>query len=90
MSSVLGECYPGDEPATSLRHISPHILSILFMACAMGSLANVGEPRCFVEAEEYHTLARASLCIQPMYEYPTVWAAQSMVCWPLHTLTSTL
>ncbi|KAF8575568.1 hypothetical protein K439DRAFT_732806 [Ramaria rubella] len=78
MATVVAECYPNEEPATSLRHVSSHILSILFMACGLGTLANVQEKRRFVEAEEYHALARAALCIQPVYENPTVYAAQSM------------
>ncbi|GJJ06680.1 hypothetical protein Clacol_000875 [Clathrus columnatus] len=64
--------------ATDLRHISPHILSILFMACGLGSLADISNSRRFVEAEEYHTIARAVLCLRPVYEYPTLHAAQAM------------
>jgi hypothetical protein len=79
MASVVAECYSGEEPATSLRHVSSHILSILFMLCGLGVLANVQERRRLVIAEEYHTLARAALCIHPIYENPTVFAAQSMV-----------
>ena len=79
MASVVAECYPQKEPAASLRHVSSHILSILFMLCGVGVLANIEESRRFVVAEEYHALARAALCIHPIYEYPTVFAVQSMV-----------
>ncbi|KAF8513608.1 hypothetical protein JB92DRAFT_2922559 [Gautieria morchelliformis] len=78
MASVVAECYPGKEPAGSLRRVSSHILSILFMLCGLGVLANPQETRRFVMAEEYHALARAALCIHPIYENPTISAVQSM------------
>lgn len=79
MCSVVAECYPGEKPATSLRRVSSHILSILFMLCGLGALANVNDRGRLVVAEEYHALARAALCIHPIYENPTLFAAQSMV-----------
>lgn len=77
---VLAECYDiHGVPVTSLRPVSPHILSIFFMICGLGSLADVDNGHRFVEAEEFHTIARAALCIRPVYEYPSLHAAQSMV-----------
>jgi len=79
MSNIFPECYPGEEPASSLTGTHPHIVSAFFMACGLGTLADIQNERRFVEAEEYHTLARAALCIFPVYENPTTFAAQSMV-----------
>ncbi|KIJ40914.1 hypothetical protein M422DRAFT_780572 [Sphaerobolus stellatus SS14] len=78
MSNILAECYPAEEPAASLVRTHSHIASTLFMVCGLGMVADFQNKRRFVEAEEYHTLARAALCICPVYEYPTVYAAQSM------------
>ncbi|KAF8499931.1 hypothetical protein JB92DRAFT_3124774 [Gautieria morchelliformis] len=38
------------------------------------------------EAEDFYVLARAALCVRPVYDYPTVYAIQSMV----HIFLSTL
>ncbi|KAF8500605.1 hypothetical protein BU17DRAFT_72086 [Hysterangium stoloniferum] len=77
-STVIQACYPRGEPAASLRRVSSHVVAILFMACGLGLLADIQNPRRFVAAEELHTLARAALCIQPVYENPTIYAAQAM------------
>ncbi|GJJ06681.1 hypothetical protein Clacol_000876 [Clathrus columnatus] len=77
-ASVLNECYPQGVPVNCLRHISPHIISILFIICGLGALANIDNSRRYVEAEEFHTIARAVLCLRPVYELPTLHGAQAM------------
>lgn len=40
---------------------------------------DVNRPASSVEAEEYHTLARACICILPVYQHPSLYAVQAMV-----------
>ncbi|KAF8519663.1 hypothetical protein JB92DRAFT_2808469 [Gautieria morchelliformis] len=78
MTMVLNECYPENRPATSLQHMSSHRLSLLFMVFALGTLMDARRPLCSIEAEEYHTLARACLCVEPVYDNSSLQAVQSM------------
>ena len=77
---ILNECYPDERPPASLRHVSSHRLSVLFMVFALGTLMDIHRPLCSIEAEEYHTLARACLCVEPVYDNSSLQAVQSMVC----------
>ncbi|KAF8517954.1 hypothetical protein BU17DRAFT_49227 [Hysterangium stoloniferum] len=78
MTLVFRECYPNNVPATSLEHVSSHRLSVLFMIFALGALMDVNRPFCSTEAEEFHTLARACLCVEPVYENSSLHSVQSM------------
>lgn len=49
------------------------------MAFALGALMDISRPLCSVEAEEYHTLARACLCVEPVYETSSLQSVQAMV-----------
>lgn len=80
MTLIFNECYPNNRPATSLRKVSSHRLSVLFMVFALGTLMDTRRPPCSIEAEEYHTLARACLCVEPVYDNSSLQAVQSMVC----------
>ncbi|KAF8573766.1 hypothetical protein K439DRAFT_1665694 [Ramaria rubella] len=78
MTMIFNECYPDNTPAQSLQHVSSHRLSVLFMVFALGTLMDTHKPLCSIEAEEYHTLARACLCVEPVYDNSSLQAVQSM------------
>ncbi|GJJ11196.1 hypothetical protein Clacol_005428 [Clathrus columnatus] len=78
MRRIFNECYPNGAIPTTLQHLSSHKLSVLFMVFALGALMDVNRPLCSVEAEEYHILARACLCIEPVYETSSLHSVQAM------------
>lgn len=77
MHRVLTECYPDHEPTVS--RILADRLSVMFMVFAVGAFFDFEQPLIPPEAEDFYILARATLCIRPVYDYPTVYAIQSMV-----------
>lgn len=87
MDLILNECYPDNMPAATLQHVSSHRLSFLFMVFALGTLMDIHRPLCSIEAEEYHTLARACLCVEPVYDNSTLQAVQTMVCSKTYRVT---
>lgn len=78
LDRVLAECYPNGEP--SIANTSSDRLSTIFMVFAVGAFFDFEQTLVPREAEDYYTLARAALCVRPIYDYPTVYAIQSMVC----------
>ncbi|GJJ12360.1 hypothetical protein Clacol_006601 [Clathrus columnatus] len=76
LAQVLNETYPNEEP--SIAKIASDRLSCLFMVFAVGAFFDFEQPLVPSEAENYYILARAALCVQPIYDYPTVYAIQSM------------
>lgn len=78
LHSVLTACYPNDEP--SLDTISADRLSVLFMVFCVGAFFDFDQPLVPRESEEYYILGRAAMCVRPIYDHPTVYAIQSMVC----------
>jgi len=79
ISLILNECYPDERPPVSLQHVSSHRLSVLFMVFALGTLMDTHRPLCSIEAEEYHSLARACLSVEPVYDNSSLQAVQSML-----------
>ena len=79
MRLIVNECYPDHTPAASLENFSSHRLALLFMVFALGALMDTSRPMCSIQAEEYHTLARACLCVEPVYETSSLQAVQAMV-----------
>lgn len=77
MHRVLTECYPEHEP--SVASMSADRLSVMFMVFAVGAFFDFEQPLIPPEAEEFYVLARAALCVRPVYDYPTVYSIQSMV-----------
>jgi hypothetical protein len=78
MERIFSECYPNGSLAASLEDYSLHRLSILFMVFALGSFMDVTKSLGCVEAEEFHTLARACLSIETVYENASLYAVISM------------
>lgn len=55
-----------------------HELGLLFLVFAIGALVDVTQDISNHEAEHYHQLARASICLQPVLEKPSVITIQAL------------
>lgn len=56
----------------------PHDLSLIFLVFAVGALMDLGQEPYNAEAEHYHILAKAALCLQPVLEKPSLVAIQAL------------
>lgn len=73
----------------SLPKIGLHRLSLVLMVFALGCLFDEKRPICSLEAEDFHSLARAALCGEQIFSSTSLDCIQSMVspkimlCWHL-------
>lgn len=63
---------PPDEPKGA------HELGLLLLVFAIGALVDLTQDASNQEAEHYHQLARASICLQPVLEKPSVITIQAL------------
>ena len=75
----MADVYPKGQNPTDLQNVNMHRLSILMMVFALGSLFDIQKPLRPSEAEEYHSLARAALCGEEVFNNTTIDCVQSMV-----------
>ena len=79
LNILMAEVYIDGELPASLRQVNLHRLSLLLMVFAMGALFDVEKPLCPSEAEAYHSLARAALSGDEIFNNTTLDCVQSMV-----------
>lgn len=63
----------------------PHDLALLLLIFAIGALMDLSQEPYNAEAEHYHILARASLCLQPVLEKPSLVAIQALYLLGVYT-----
>jgi hypothetical protein len=56
----------------------PHDLALLFMVFAIGALVDLRQDPGNPEAEHYHQIARAAICLQPILEKPSLVTIQTL------------
>jgi hypothetical protein len=56
----------------------PHDLALLFMVFAIGALVDLRQDPANPEAEHYHQIARAAICLQPVLEKPSLVTIQTL------------
>lgn len=56
----------------------PHDLALLFMVFAIGALVDLRQDPSNPEAEHYHQIARAAICLQPVLEKPSLVTIQTL------------
>jgi hypothetical protein len=56
----------------------PHDLALLFMVFAIGALVDLRQDPTNPEAEHYHQIARAAICLQPVLEKPSLVTIQTL------------
>ncbi|KAH7909940.1 fungal-specific transcription factor domain-containing protein [Hygrophoropsis aurantiaca] len=67
-----GHTGPADE------HKSAHDLALLFLIFAIGALVDLAQEPSNPEAEHYHQIARAAICLQPVLEKPSLVTIQAL------------
>ncbi|KAF8524198.1 fungal-specific transcription factor domain-containing protein [Gautieria morchelliformis] len=78
LDALMTEMYPNGQRSTNLQDANLHRLSLLLMVFAIGALFDIEKPLCPSEAEEYHSLARAALCGEQIFNNTTLDCVQSM------------
>lgn len=56
----------------------PHDLALVFLVFAVGALVDLSQEPYNAEGEHYHILGKASLCLQPVLEKPSLVAIQAL------------
>ena len=56
----------------------PHDLALLFMVFAIGALVDLRQDPNNPEADHYHQIARAAICLQPVLEKPSLVTIQTL------------
>ena len=56
----------------------PHDLALLFIIFAMGALVEVEPESSNAQAEHFHQISRAALCLQPILEKPSIVTIQTL------------
>ena len=64
--------------ADSEDYNGPHDLALLFMVFAIGALVDLRQDPVNPEAEHYHQIARAAICLQPVLEKPSLVTIQTL------------
>ncbi|KAF9232449.1 fungal-specific transcription factor domain-containing protein [Melanogaster broomeanus] len=64
--------------ATDDEHNSAHSLAVLFLVFAVGALVDLRQEPGNAEAEHYHQIARAAICLQPVLEKPTLVTIEAL------------
>lgn len=67
--------YSSEEPED---YSGPHDLALLYMVFAIGALVDLREDPANPEAEHYHQIARAAICLQPVLEKPSLMTIQTL------------
>lgn len=57
---------------------SAHELALLFLVFAVGALVDLTQDPGNAEAEHYHQIARAAICLQPVLEKPSLVTIQAL------------
>lgn len=69
----------------SVDYTGPHDLALVFLVFALGALLDSAQDVASAEAEHYHHLARAALCLQPVLEKPSIVAIQALRLMSIYT-----
>jgi hypothetical protein len=67
--------YSSEEPED---YSGPHDLSLLYMVFAIGALVDLRQNPTSSEAEHFHQIARAAICLQPVLEKPSLVTIQTL------------
>ena len=79
MDEMLPAFYKKAVPDPSEDDYSgPHDLALLFLVFAVGALVDLTQEPSNAEAEHYHQIARAAICLQPVLERPSLVTIQAL------------
>lgn len=78
MEELLLSYYPNGTPPPPDEIKGAHELGLLLLVFAIGALVDLSQEASNNEAEHYHQLARASICLQPVMEKPSLITVQAL------------
>ncbi|EGN96940.1 hypothetical protein SERLA73DRAFT_75787 [Serpula lacrymans var. lacrymans S7.3] len=78
MDEILPVYYSSSSVKPVEEHNSAHELALLFVVFAVGALVDLTQEPGNVEAEHYHQIARAAICLQPVLEKPSLTTIQAL------------
>ena len=77
MDELLPIYYSNESPKATYDN-SAHELALLFLVFAVGALVDLTQHPANAEAEHYHQIARAAICLQPVLEMPSLVTIQAI------------
>ncbi|GJJ11466.1 hypothetical protein Clacol_005699 [Clathrus columnatus] len=75
---LSNEIYIEGQHPLALSKINLHRLAVVLMVFAMGCLFDMERPLCSTEAEDFHSLARAALCGEQIFNSTSIECVQAM------------
>ncbi|KAH7922072.1 hypothetical protein BV22DRAFT_1037878 [Leucogyrophana mollusca] len=78
MDELLPIYYSPDHLRPSEEQKGAHDLALLFLVFAVGALVDLAQEPSNPEAEHYHQIARAAICLQPVLEKPSLVTIQAL------------
>ena len=78
MDELLPIYYSNGPPKATDDNNSAHDLALLFLVFAVGALVDLTQDPANKEAEHYHQIARAAICLQPVLEKPSLVTIQAI------------
>ncbi|KAF8448743.1 fungal-specific transcription factor domain-containing protein [Boletus edulis BED1] len=78
MDELLPIYYSNGPPKATDENKSCHELALLFLVFAIGALVDLTQDPGNAEAEHYHQIARAAICLQPVLEKPSLVTIQAL------------
>lgn len=78
MEELLPIYYSNGPPKATDGNKSSHELALLFLVFAIGALVDLEQDPGNAEAERYHQIARAAICLQPVMEKPSLVTIQAL------------
>lgn len=78
MDELLPIHYSDGPPKATDDNKSAHELALLFLVFALGALVDLTQEPENAEAEHYHQIARAAICLQPVLEKPSLVTIQAL------------
>jgi hypothetical protein len=78
IDEMLPVFYNKAAPSPPEDYSGPHDLALLFIVFAVGALVDLTRGPSNEEAEHYHQIARAAICLQPVLEKPSLVTIQAL------------
>ncbi|KIJ65371.1 hypothetical protein HYDPIDRAFT_110415 [Hydnomerulius pinastri MD-312] len=78
MDELLPVYYSNGPLKATEENKSAHDLALLFLVFAVGALVDLTQEPANPEAEHYHQIARAAICLQPVLEKPSLVTIQAL------------
>lgn len=80
---------PAAAAAEADEYNGPHDLALLFVVFAVGAIVDLRQDPSNAEAEHYHQIARAAVCLQPVLEKPSLVTIQTLKLLSVYNAMST-